>query len=328
MTRERILTLANLLVALLLFGAAGALARPAPALIPLSPDGALGNEFTYQGRLTDSGHPTKGVFDLRFKLFDAADGGTQIGGTVMREDLVVEDGLFTTKLDFGAAFEGNARYVEISIRPGQSTGDFIMLMPRQALTAVPYALYALNIPLAGSGSSVSAARSDHDHAGRYVSIAGDTMAGALSVPSLRYTVPRTHYYTIGGEGFVPNTNVNYVNGGNIGGAYIESGVGLLVAPVHLPQGAVVTKFTVHFVNNGTPATASLYRLPFAGTYQPMAGVTANNINGWGSSSDTTIDNPTVDNTQYSYVAHVYSMAWSSSLEVRAAVIEYAINSAE
>lgn len=55
--------------------------------------------------------------------------------------MTVTNGLFTTQLDFGAsAFTGDARYLEVRVRPGSSTGAYTTLSPRQQLTATPYAL--------------------------------------------------------------------------------------------------------------------------------------------------------------------------------------------
>lgn len=63
--------------------------------------------FTYQGRLTDGGAPASGLYDLQFKLFDAATGGNQVGATLTRDDVNVTNGAFSTSLDFGgAAFPG------------------------------------------------------------------------------------------------------------------------------------------------------------------------------------------------------------------------------
>ncbi len=119
---------------------------------------ALGNAFTYQGRLTDASAPANGTYDLRFILFDADSGGAQVGATVEKADVSVQNGLFTTELDFGAAsFDGNARWMEIAIRPGNQTGTYTVLSPRQPITPVPYALYAktagLNLPFSGTASS-------------------------------------------------------------------------------------------------------------------------------------------------------------------------------
>src|SRR6266581_1880802 len=38
--------------------------------------------FAYQGRLTDSGNPANGNYDLQFALFDNLSGGIQIGSTL------------------------------------------------------------------------------------------------------------------------------------------------------------------------------------------------------------------------------------------------------
>ncbi len=111
--------------------------RPAGAV-------ALGTAFTYQGRLTDNGSPANGTYDFEFKLYDAASGGTQVGSTVTQDDVSVSGGLFTVPLDFGNVFNGDALWLEIGVRPGSSTGAYTTLSPRQALTAAPYAFYALN----------------------------------------------------------------------------------------------------------------------------------------------------------------------------------------
>ena len=43
---------------------------------------AQGTAFTYQGRLSDSGAPANGVYDLQFTLRDALTAGNQIGRPV------------------------------------------------------------------------------------------------------------------------------------------------------------------------------------------------------------------------------------------------------
>src|SRR5689334_3311846 len=96
--------------------------------------------FTYQGKLTDAGNPATGTYDLQFRLFDALIGGNQIGTTLIREDVSVTGGIFTATLDFGAvAFPGAPRFLEISVRPGASTGAFTPLSPLQPVSSTPYA---------------------------------------------------------------------------------------------------------------------------------------------------------------------------------------------
>ncbi len=127
----------------------GAAATPVP----------VGTAFTYQGELLQGGSPANGKFDFRFRLFDAATGGSQVGPTVTKNDVQVTNGRFTVMLDFGAnAFTGNARWLEIEVRPGGSSGSYTRLSPRQSISPVPYALYALN---SGGGSGNA-----HDHLGQ------------------------------------------------------------------------------------------------------------------------------------------------------------------
>lgn len=109
----------------------------------------VGARFTYQGTLKDGGNPAGGTYDFAFRLFDAVTLGAQIGGVDAVENLPVTDGLFTVALndsnEFGpGAFAGDARWLEIAVRPGASSGAYTTLTPRQPLTAAPYALYALN----------------------------------------------------------------------------------------------------------------------------------------------------------------------------------------
>ena len=110
----------------------------------------LGTAFTYQGRLTQSDSPATGNFDFRFILYDASLGGAQVGPVVTSNDLPVNDGYFVAQLDFGAgAFNGQARWLEVGVRPGASNDAYTMLSPRQALTATPNALYSQAAPWSG-----------------------------------------------------------------------------------------------------------------------------------------------------------------------------------
>jgi len=102
---------------------------------------STGTGFTYQGSLTDVGSPATGDYDFEFKLYDTVDGVSQVGSTVTVGDVAVSDGLFTVELDFGSsAFTGAARWLEIGVRAGSSSGGYTTLTPRQPLTATPYAL--------------------------------------------------------------------------------------------------------------------------------------------------------------------------------------------
>ena len=129
---------------------------------PLSTTFAQGTAFTYQGVLNQGGVPVNGPTDFTFTLHSAVAGASAVGASVVVGDLPVTNGLFTTTLDFGANFPGAGRFLEIAVRPGNSTGSYTNLSPRQAITAAPYSITAGNIsgslPAGQLTGSVSDAR--------------------------------------------------------------------------------------------------------------------------------------------------------------------------
>ena len=103
----------------------------------------IGTAFTYQGYLYDANHPANDIYDLQFKLYDDVIGGSQVGSDVNTPDVDVIDGSFTVELDLGSgAFTGDARWLEIAVRPGDSNDRYTTLSPRQETTPAPYAVYA------------------------------------------------------------------------------------------------------------------------------------------------------------------------------------------
>ena len=102
---------------------------------------AQSSAFTYQGSLFDQGQPSNGSLDFRFRLWDAESGGTQVAAPVEIPAVAVNNGRLSVLLDFGlTAFNGADRWLEIIIL--DPAGD-IVLSPRQAITATPYAFRAV-----------------------------------------------------------------------------------------------------------------------------------------------------------------------------------------
>lgn len=101
----------------------------------------MGTAFTYQGRLTTAGAPADGMYDFEFKLFDVA--GDQVGTTQPSPGVLVVGGVFTVSIDFGAQFSGQRRFLEIGVRTAGAAAPFTVLLPRQELSAVPNAAFAL-----------------------------------------------------------------------------------------------------------------------------------------------------------------------------------------
>jgi hypothetical protein len=98
--------------------------------------------FTYQGRLNAGGQPASGLYDFRFILYSAEVGGNQVGGIVNIPSVTVINGLFATVLDFGpGAFDGTARWLDISVRTNNGAG-FTPLVPRQTLSPTPHAMFS------------------------------------------------------------------------------------------------------------------------------------------------------------------------------------------
>src|SRR5687767_8286459 len=77
---------------------------------------AFDTAFTYQGRLSDSGSPANGSYDMTFALFNAVGGPAQQGTTLTNAAVGVSNGLFTVTLDFGNQFPGLPRWLEIGVR--------------------------------------------------------------------------------------------------------------------------------------------------------------------------------------------------------------------
>lgn len=104
----------------------------------------IGTAFTYQGWLMDDKKPADNFYDFEFRLYDTDVNGTQEGNTIDFNDLEVTDGYFMVRLDFGNVFDGNERWLEITVRPADSNDpcDFVLLEPRMEVTLTPYAIHA------------------------------------------------------------------------------------------------------------------------------------------------------------------------------------------
>ena len=101
----------------------------------------LGTAFTYQGQLKDSGQSANALYDLQFCLFDTSSNPIPLACAAEAGDVPVDAGLFSVALDFGSGvFNGQDRYLELSVRPAASAGAFTILAPRQLIRPTPEAL--------------------------------------------------------------------------------------------------------------------------------------------------------------------------------------------
>src|SRR5207249_4660046 len=121
--------------------------------MPLSAQTPLGADFTYQGQLKAHGMSAISNADFQFALFDALTGGTQVGSTLSKGNVGVVNGLFTISLDFGAAaFNGDARWLEVAVRSTAGAGGFTALSTRRPVSAAPHALQTRGITVDAAGN--------------------------------------------------------------------------------------------------------------------------------------------------------------------------------
>jgi len=183
------------LALLVAFGASLALAQGS------STRSSVSSAFTYQGRLTDTtGNPIDDTCNFRFSLWSDPTTGDQTGSTLDVPGIHLEGGLFTVQLDFGNVFDGTALWLKIEV---QCSGDvaYVALDPRQALTAAPYSLHALDADTLDGLESTSLAR-----IGRYF-IPGVT-GGTVAIPIPHYNA----FQVTIGEAFASPQKVAWLSG--------------------------------------------------------------------------------------------------------------------
>ena len=119
---------------------------------------AQSSAFTYQGKLSEAGTRANGPFDFTLRLFSIDTGGTQIGSDIILDNVQVLDGIFTVTLDFGSSpfTGGTGNYLEILVRPGNSTGPYTLLTPRQPIVSVPYSVQTVHAAQADTALNADA----------------------------------------------------------------------------------------------------------------------------------------------------------------------------
>lgn len=118
---------------------------------------ALSNTFSYQGSLQDAGLPATGSYDLQFALQTQA--GMPVGTALLRDNVAVNQGVFTVELDFGSSITSADFQLQIGVRPGASAGAFTTLSPATKINPTPQAQVAglASEAIAVSPSSITSA---------------------------------------------------------------------------------------------------------------------------------------------------------------------------
>ncbi|MBM4456448.1 MAG: hypothetical protein FJ011_01575 [Chloroflexi bacterium] len=116
---------------------------------PAAPEAASTGTIAYQGRLADAtGAPLTGTYNMIFRLYDAAAGGTPLWGEPWTgsNGVKVSDGLFNVMLGSLAQLPISQFTNSQSLFLGITVGTDDEMQPRVQLGSVPFAVQALTVP--------------------------------------------------------------------------------------------------------------------------------------------------------------------------------------
>jgi hypothetical protein len=187
--------------------------------------------FTYQGQLQNNGTNVNGTNVLIFTLYSSATGNTAIA-TPITNGVFVSNGLFTVNLNFGAAFNGNACWLNIAVLNGVTNVD---LSPRTQILPTPYATYAASAASAAFAGSASNLMSGGAVTGNFIGNGGGLTNVGASLQMEAFPNPGTFTFTVptnvssviveawggGGCGGSGNSTDDTAGGGGGGGGYAK-----------------------------------------------------------------------------------------------------------
>ncbi len=241
--------------------------------------------FSYQGSLQNGASPTSGNHDFEFALFDSLVGGSQIGSTVSVNSVGVINGIFSVQIDFGAAFPGAGRFLEIRVRAAGQPG-FTTLTPRRPIDSSPYAIKSLNADIAANATQLGGIA-----ASQYVVTTDPRMTDARNpLPgSANYiwnqnsVLQPSSNFIVSGNGFIGGLletgAVNISGNGTVGGILSANAVNVT------GNGTVSGTLSSNAFNSTTQYNIGGARvLGIAGTGNLFAGVGAGSVNTGSSNS--------------------------------------------
>ena len=166
--------------------------------------------------------------------------------------------------------------------------------------------------LAATGKAADADSLDGVDSTGFLRTTGGTSTGTIVAPRFEFSSPQTRYLTLGGADFTARNSADTVHkelGGGGVAVVVVSGLSDfgLSAPVHLPDGAVITSLTAYFDDTDATEdlTVSLLRDNLGNTgYNPLAGVASSGVVGNGFATDSSIVGGTVNNQLGSLVVVV------------------------
>ena len=239
-------------------------------IIPVA-TAAQGNGFSFQGRLNDGTSAANGSYDLQFKLFDALNGGNQIGAMVAKPNTVLANGVFSVTLDFGAsAFNNPASiFIEIAVKPNGSPNAYTILGPRQQLTVVPYAVRAMNATNADHATNAENA----DNATFALSSTfADNSTDASNLGG--HSAASYARLDFGNTGYL-QTSGDLIVGGNVRPVGVESN-GLVKAMISVTSGGAIVRCYNSITNSSVGNCGFIITQPSSGIFRIDFGFTVTN----------------------------------------------------
>ncbi|MGH7977776.1 MAG: hypothetical protein ACREE6_00260, partial [Limisphaerales bacterium] len=101
-----------------------------------------GTAFLYQGQLSSGGSLANGNYNFKFTLYTAVTNGIPATGSLTNFNVAVDNGFFTTILDFGpGVFTGSNYWLQIAVATNNQI-NFTVLQPLQPVLPTPYAIFA------------------------------------------------------------------------------------------------------------------------------------------------------------------------------------------
>ena len=142
------------------------------------------------------------------------------------------------------------------------------------------------------------------------------VGGNVRANDFRYTSPKTHYLSIPAGGFQPTSNQASATIESVSsGTYFAAAVGLasFVAPIQLPDGAVITQIDISVFDNAVGALSGKLGVRSFGAFGYNTNVvTGNSSNNGNTQTLTMTPNLTVNNLLNSYVLTVDCGDWQGS----------------
>lgn len=161
------------------------------------------------------------------------------------------------------------------------------------------------------------------------------VARDIQAENYNYETPKTRYLSISGNTFFAGSGDPFAVSTGVGGAYITAPnqSGWLVAPVNLPDGAIITRLRAYVTDTAAGDISVRLRRT---THGASSGSTIAIVETQGTPggviqlTDDSVSLPNVNNATNAYYLRVYSLNWpgNNTLRVDSVIIEYTVSEAD